>query len=346
MEFPQKLQEFRRTAKISQEELAGQLGVSRQSVSKWEQGLSFPETEKLIELSTMMGVSIDSLLKGDAEPAQSVSAEETEPAERISFIKKNWLMLVLEVLLIVTSVALVIALRTNRGAENQTLQTPETSPSAETTPSEVLPTEPPATETVPEETEFVFRNENLEELQDWFFDFAWKYRLDYMPHFTREEGPSRDSGEYLYWVYAINLDSWGENAGKMSKDYVEETTLMYFAVLPEQHRSHRKSWDYDADAEIYTAYPEGLKEMETEYYLLNEIEIGQGYYTVHATRYHCLSYGLSDEEENRLKTALQEGTNTELLLTSKVTLTFCLDHIFHRPVFCAYTEELLTDLVS
>ena len=48
MAFSQKLQEYRKAEKLSQEDLAHRLGVSRQSVSKWEQGLSFPETEKLI----------------------------------------------------------------------------------------------------------------------------------------------------------------------------------------------------------------------------------------------------------------------------------------------------------
>ena len=40
MAFSQKLQEYRKAEKLSQEDLAHQLGVSRQSVSKWEQGVS------------------------------------------------------------------------------------------------------------------------------------------------------------------------------------------------------------------------------------------------------------------------------------------------------------------
>lgn len=168
--------------------------------------------------------------------------------------------------------------------------------------------------------------------------------MDYMPQFTRGEGAPTDAGAYLYWAFAINLDDWGEDKGKMSRSYVEETVLMYYAVIPQQYRSHRKSWDYDADTETYTAYPESLKELG--YYLLNSIEVDQGYYTVHATRYYSRNYGYSQEEEDALRTALFEGVNTELIPVSELTVTFRLDHVFNRPVFHAYTEEFLTSDIS
>ena len=67
MEFYQKLRTIRKSQGISQEELAERLNVSRQAVSKWESGQGFPETDKLIQLSKLFGVSLDFLLKGDAE---------------------------------------------------------------------------------------------------------------------------------------------------------------------------------------------------------------------------------------------------------------------------------------
>ena len=52
---------LRKKAGWSQEELAGQLGVSRQSVSKWEGAQSIPDMDKLLQLSRIFGVSTDYL---------------------------------------------------------------------------------------------------------------------------------------------------------------------------------------------------------------------------------------------------------------------------------------------
>lgn len=57
----------------SQEQLAEQLGISRQSVSKWESGASIPDLDKVIKLSDLLGVSTDYLLKDELEePAVTV----------------------------------------------------------------------------------------------------------------------------------------------------------------------------------------------------------------------------------------------------------------------------------
>lgn len=63
MDFADKLSLLRAQKGYSQEQLAAQLSVSRQSVSKWESGVSLPETDKLIGLSRLLNVSIDFLLK-------------------------------------------------------------------------------------------------------------------------------------------------------------------------------------------------------------------------------------------------------------------------------------------
>ena len=65
MEFHEKLRSTRKERGMSQEDLADQLGVSRQAVSKWEGGQGFPETEKLLQISTLFSVSLDYLLKGE-----------------------------------------------------------------------------------------------------------------------------------------------------------------------------------------------------------------------------------------------------------------------------------------
>ncbi|NLK94192.1 MAG: helix-turn-helix transcriptional regulator [Clostridiales bacterium] len=63
MKFNEKIQELRREKGLSQEKIADIMGVSRQSVAKWEAGNNYPEVDKLIELSNIFGVSIDKLLK-------------------------------------------------------------------------------------------------------------------------------------------------------------------------------------------------------------------------------------------------------------------------------------------
>lgn len=63
MVLADKLIDLRKKAGWSQEELAGLMNVSRQSVSKWESAQSVPELEKIVHLSELFGVSTDYLLK-------------------------------------------------------------------------------------------------------------------------------------------------------------------------------------------------------------------------------------------------------------------------------------------
>ena len=51
----------------SQEQLAEQLNISRQSVSKWESGTSIPDLDKILKMSAIFGVSTDYLLKDELE---------------------------------------------------------------------------------------------------------------------------------------------------------------------------------------------------------------------------------------------------------------------------------------
>lgn len=63
MDFSEKLAALRRREGLTQEQLADWLGVTRQSVSKWEGGTAMPELSKLISLSEIFGVSMDVLVK-------------------------------------------------------------------------------------------------------------------------------------------------------------------------------------------------------------------------------------------------------------------------------------------
>lgn len=68
MSFGEKLQTLRRKAGLSQEDLAGQLEVSRQAVSKWERDSGYPETEKILRMARLFQVTVDYLLKEESAP--------------------------------------------------------------------------------------------------------------------------------------------------------------------------------------------------------------------------------------------------------------------------------------
>ena len=62
MSFSENLKRIRKEHQLSQEELAELLDVSRQAVSKWEQGQGYPEVEKLLLLSSKLNISLDELM--------------------------------------------------------------------------------------------------------------------------------------------------------------------------------------------------------------------------------------------------------------------------------------------
>ncbi len=65
MILAEKITYLRKQKEWSQEELADQMEISRQSVSKWESGASIPELDKIIRMSMIFGVSTDFLLKDE-----------------------------------------------------------------------------------------------------------------------------------------------------------------------------------------------------------------------------------------------------------------------------------------
>lgn len=79
-----KIINLRKKAGWSQEDLAEQLGVSRQSVSKWEGAQSMPDMEKIVQLSRLFGVSTDYLLKDDACEEPSCMADVDASMHRVS----------------------------------------------------------------------------------------------------------------------------------------------------------------------------------------------------------------------------------------------------------------------
>jgi len=75
MTLGQKIQKERKEAGLSQEELAEQLGVSRQAVSRWENDNGYPEMEKIIRLSQIFRVSLDHLVGNEPEKTEETVSE-------------------------------------------------------------------------------------------------------------------------------------------------------------------------------------------------------------------------------------------------------------------------------
>lgn len=101
MELGQKLKEARAKAGIKQEELAQQIGVSRQTVSNWENNRSYPDIASVMKLSDLYGMSLDELLKEDKKLQ--------EHFENKAAKKKRFWQLALEYALVAEIVGILLA---------------------------------------------------------------------------------------------------------------------------------------------------------------------------------------------------------------------------------------------
>ena len=88
MTLGQRIQFHRTRLELSQEGLGDQLGVSRQAVSKWEADGAVPDTDKLIALSKLFGITLNELLQVE-EPARQTTAAGEEGPEAVPQ-KRRW----------------------------------------------------------------------------------------------------------------------------------------------------------------------------------------------------------------------------------------------------------------
>lgn len=77
IEIADRLCELRKSRKLSQEQLAEKLGVSRQAVSKWERGEASPDTDNLIALAEVYDVSIDEILTGKSRAGKIDTSDDS-----------------------------------------------------------------------------------------------------------------------------------------------------------------------------------------------------------------------------------------------------------------------------
>lgn len=133
MNLPEKLAFLRRAKGLCQQELADEMNVSRQAVSKWESGNVMPSLDNLIYLSKLYGVTIDSLIDDSQDLPPEPAPPEPVPAEPVppesprmehptfTFIKKYGWLTAFVLALIVTFILVICVLRIQSQADDRTI---------------------------------------------------------------------------------------------------------------------------------------------------------------------------------------------------------------------------------
>lgn len=93
MEIGSIIREHRKASTMSQDDLAAKVFVSRQTISSWENGKTYPDVQSLLLLSGIFGVTVDSLIKGDVETMNEVIERDVVTIRRLGFAMVVMLLL-------------------------------------------------------------------------------------------------------------------------------------------------------------------------------------------------------------------------------------------------------------
>ena len=107
-----RIYDLRSKSNMSQGDLADRLDVSRQTISKWENGMCMPETEKLILLSNIFSVSTDYILKGEEKSPEPVyvymKSEDSNTSAYNEQVVRKYIGIVLAVVFALVAVILLL----------------------------------------------------------------------------------------------------------------------------------------------------------------------------------------------------------------------------------------------
>lgn len=103
MELGKRLKTYRNSAQMSQEQLADQLYVSRQTISNWENDKSYPDIHSLLLLSDVFHVSLDTLVKGDID----IMKEKIDQKDIRNFNRDSTIFTLLMILCILSAIPLI-----------------------------------------------------------------------------------------------------------------------------------------------------------------------------------------------------------------------------------------------
>lgn len=99
MEVGGRIRELRAATGMSQDGLAARVYVSRQTISSWENGKTYPDVQSLLLLSEIFGATVDSLIKGDVETMNETIDREIETMKRLSCVTLGFLLLMVAALI-------------------------------------------------------------------------------------------------------------------------------------------------------------------------------------------------------------------------------------------------------
>lgn len=122
MKFNEKLRTLRENKNLSQEMLAQELNVARQTVSKWELGETTPEMDKLVKMSEIFEISLDDLIKDNETIISSTEGNNTNTQKLaglvINILKGIGIFLIVAVVLnIILGIMGIVTFKTNKRVE-------------------------------------------------------------------------------------------------------------------------------------------------------------------------------------------------------------------------------------
>ncbi|MFR5684519.1 MAG: helix-turn-helix domain-containing protein [Clostridia bacterium] len=122
MKFNEKLRTLRENKNLSQEMLAQELNVARQTVSKWELGETTPEMDKLVKMSEIFEISLDDLIKDNETIISSTEGNNTNTQKLaglvINILKGIGIFLIVAVVLNIILVIMgIVTFKTNKRVE-------------------------------------------------------------------------------------------------------------------------------------------------------------------------------------------------------------------------------------
>lgn len=106
----QRIKEEREKRQWTQDYLAETLNVSRQAISKWEVGSTYPDIDRLVQISNLFGITLDSLIKGDDSLKKSIVITKNAKAQTNvwEFMRSTGWMMIIAIIYLVTKMIIAV----------------------------------------------------------------------------------------------------------------------------------------------------------------------------------------------------------------------------------------------
>lgn len=106
----QRIKEEREKRQWTQDYLAETLNVSRQAISKWEVGSTYPDIDRLVQISNLFGITLDSLIKGDDSLKKSIVITKNAKAQTNvwEFMRSTGWMMAIAIIYLVTKMIIAV----------------------------------------------------------------------------------------------------------------------------------------------------------------------------------------------------------------------------------------------